>query len=135
MCEYKSKTGNRKGQKTRTKLQNILEKAEALGMQQTCLKHRSRDFLGCCVALGFNLLQTFQCNIKSSLQVLKKVLRIYLCRGIIPTWKAMKSKGYQTVFTSSGENDLSARLVHRVRISRFHTFSTWLSAVFSLQQQ
>jgi len=32
----------------------------------------------------------------------------------------MKSKGDQTVFTSSEENDLLARLVHRLRISRFH---------------
>jgi len=83
MCEYKRKAGNRKGQKTRTKLQNIPEKAEALDMQQTCLKYRSWDFVGCCAALGFNLLQTFRRNIMSSLQVLKKVLRIYLCRGII----------------------------------------------------
>jgi hypothetical protein len=38
MCEYKRKTGNRKGEKTRTKLQNLLEKEEALDLQQTCLK-------------------------------------------------------------------------------------------------
>jgi len=83
MCEYKRKTGNRKGQKTRTRLQNLLEKAEALGMQQTCLKYRSWDFVGCCAALSFNLLQTFRRNIMPSLKVLKKVLRIYLCRRII----------------------------------------------------
>jgi hypothetical protein len=47
----------------------------------------------------------------------------------------MKSKGDQTVFVSSEENNLLARLVHRDRISRFHTFSTWPSAIYSLHQQ
>jgi len=47
----------------------------------------------------------------------------------------MKSKGYQTLFISNEENDLLARLLYRVRISRFHTFSTWPSAVYSLHQQ
>jgi hypothetical protein len=46
MCEYKRKIGKRTGEKTGTKLQNLLEKAEALGMQQTCLKYRLWDFLG-----------------------------------------------------------------------------------------
>jgi len=47
----------------------------------------------------------------------------------------MKSKGHHTVFTSSEENDLLARIVHRFRVSRFHAFSTWPSAVYSLLQQ
>jgi hypothetical protein len=110
MCEYERKIGSRKGEKTRTKLQNLLEKAQALGTQQTCLKYRSWDFLGCWVALGFNLLQTFRCNIKSPLQVLKEVPRTYLCRRITGKWKAMKSKGHHTVFTSIEENDLLAIL-------------------------
>jgi hypothetical protein len=135
MCECKRKTSNCKGEKTRTKLQNLLEKTEALGMQQTCLKYRSWDILGCCAALGCNFLQTFRCTIKSLLQVLKKVPRIYLCPRIIAKWKAVKSKGDQTVFISSEENDLLARLVHRIRISRFHTFSTRPFAVYSLFQQ
>jgi hypothetical protein len=133
ICEYKRKTGNRKGEKTRTKLQSLLEKA--LGIQQVYLKYSLWDFLGCCAALGFNFLRTFRCNIKSPLQILKKVPRIYPCRRIIAKWKAMKSKGDHIVLISSEENDLLARLVHRVRISRFHTFSTWSSAFYSLHQQ
>ena len=135
ICGYKRKTGNRKGEKTRTKLQSLLEKTEALGIQQAYLKYSLWDFLGCCAALGFNLWKKFRCNIKSPLQILKKVPRIYPCRRIITKWKVMKSKGDQILFISSEENDLLARLVHRVRISRFHTFSNWPSAVYSLNQQ
>jgi hypothetical protein len=43
----------------------------------------------------------------------------------------MKLKGDQTLFISSEENGLLARLVHRVRISGFQTFSTWPSPIYS----
>jgi len=53
MCEYKRKTGNRRGQKTRTKLQNLLEKAEALGTQKTRLKVQVMGFSGLLRGVGF----------------------------------------------------------------------------------